>query len=492
MKRRPIKHIPLSDAGRFLRIKNLLVCLLLALLPHAASAALFTTSNRHFDILPVGGPGWNPILKVVYSVGPISVPPNSVVDVRLQVELTNDNGVPVGVGRYIVRTTNSTSVSGTTLNAPVFSNLTPEEHHGVFVAAGTERTYAQGLSNVYYSAVIYANANRSGLSLKVEPYGAPLWCATLTDLCYGGLSVETRPAAALPGIPDPVVHEDATLISSLPLDGAPHVLYSYGPVDVPAGSIVDARFQTEISNELGFEVAIGRQIIRATTPTSVTGVPVNEATMAGLSPSAWSAVLIHRGIEAAARPLLGVYYNVIVWASSGYGGGSLVVHPGYGELNLVFSPQPTISGLPSFAIDATENIQRGPVSFTPYCPVVLYSLGPYNIRAGVVVDISFQAEFGNVYGHNIGVGRRVAISDVPDGIDGSSLVQATMSDMRVWDTYIVTHSFSVLSPGWTNKYINAVVWFEPETSGTPTGECSPRGPGVIVEQGYGHLSAQFR
>lgn len=106
----------------------------------------------------------------IYSVGPINVPPNSLVEINFQCELTNDLGYNVGVGRQIIRTTSATATSGTGINPAVMSNSTPAEHHYVLVHNGTEVVGSTGLTNVYYNVPLWlvSTSATPGATMRLE------------------------------------------------------------------------------------------------------------------------------------------------------------------------------------------------------------------------------------------------------------------------------------------------------------------------------------
>lgn len=89
------------------------------------------------------------------SVGPITVPPNNLVEIFFQFELTNNLGYNVDVGRQITRTTSATSTTGMAINPAVMSNSTPDGHHHVLVHFGTEVVGSTGLTNVYYNIPLW-------------------------------------------------------------------------------------------------------------------------------------------------------------------------------------------------------------------------------------------------------------------------------------------------------------------------------------------------
>lgn len=109
-----------------------------------------------------------------YSIGPITIPPNSLVEIDFQCEFTNNLGYNVGVGRQIIRTTSAASTSGTGINPAVMSNSTPDEHHYVLVHHGVEVVGSTGLTNVYYNVPLWlvSTSATPGATMRLEPgYG---------------------------------------------------------------------------------------------------------------------------------------------------------------------------------------------------------------------------------------------------------------------------------------------------------------------------------
>ncbi len=112
------------------------------------------------------------------------------------------------------------------------------------------------------------------------------------------------------------------------------VLYSIGPLDLRSGTIVDIKFQAELTNDLGHNVGIGRYVVRTHSPEATTGVRVIKAVMSNVTPRERHEVLIHTGAEEIQENLSGVYYNVVILALSSAGDGNLKVEKGHGELTV--------------------------------------------------------------------------------------------------------------------------------------------------------------
>jgi hypothetical protein len=115
-------------------------------------------------------------------------------------------------------------------------------------------------------------------------------------------------------------------------DRSGRVLYSIGPLDLRPGTIVDIKFQAELTNDLGYNVGIGRYVVRTHSPLATTGVKVIKAVMSNVTPIEHHEVLIHTGAEEIQENLSGVYYNAVILALSSSADGDLKVEKGHGEL----------------------------------------------------------------------------------------------------------------------------------------------------------------
>ena len=103
-------------------------------------------------------------------------------------------------------------------------------------------------------------------------------------------------------------------LESLSVDSSHRVLYSIGPLDLRAGTIVDIKFQAELTNDLGYVVGIGRYVVRTLSPVSTSGVKVIKAVMSNVTPSEHHKVLVHAGAEEIREDFSSVYYNVVIYA----------------------------------------------------------------------------------------------------------------------------------------------------------------------------------
>lgn len=120
-----------------------------------AQAAIYRDNVENASVMTIAETTSSAPRKIVYSVGPIDVPANAVVDIRLQTEVTTNCSGNIGIGRYVVRASSATATSGTNVTPAALENVTADGHHLVIVHAGLEQPTG-GLSGVYYNAVLYA------------------------------------------------------------------------------------------------------------------------------------------------------------------------------------------------------------------------------------------------------------------------------------------------------------------------------------------------
>ena len=123
--------------------------------------------------------------KVIYSIGPITLHTGSIVDFRLQAEVTNNCGDNIGFGRNIIMGRSPSATDGTILSKAVMSNVTANEHHEVIVHTGlylAEFFQAQVYINVIFWAVS-TPARCAGDRLIIEGHG---------NKGFGELVVELR------------------------------------------------------------------------------------------------------------------------------------------------------------------------------------------------------------------------------------------------------------------------------------------------------------
>lgn len=107
---------------------------------------------------------------VIYSIGPLLLKKNDIVDIRLQAVLTNDCNGNVGIGRYLTRSKSSLSTNGRKVTKSVMSNASRDDHHDVLIHSGIEVIENTSFDN-YYNFVVFAQSTQcEGRILTVEGY----------------------------------------------------------------------------------------------------------------------------------------------------------------------------------------------------------------------------------------------------------------------------------------------------------------------------------
>lgn len=107
---------------------------------------------------------------VIYSIGPLLLKKNDIVDIRLQAVLTNECKGNVGIGRYLTRSKSSLSTQGWRVVKSVMSNASRDDHHDVLIHSGIEFIENTSDDN-YYNFVVFAQSTQcEGQALTVEGY----------------------------------------------------------------------------------------------------------------------------------------------------------------------------------------------------------------------------------------------------------------------------------------------------------------------------------
>jgi hypothetical protein len=135
---------------------------------NAAAAELYGTDKELINSLVIT----NNVraLHVLYSVGPLSLNKGDIVDVRVQAVLSSECKGNSGIGRYIIRTKDTSLTRGKRIIKAVMSNITVNDHHAVLVHSGIELIENTSENN-FYNFVIYAQSTQCEEEiLQVEGY----------------------------------------------------------------------------------------------------------------------------------------------------------------------------------------------------------------------------------------------------------------------------------------------------------------------------------
>jgi hypothetical protein len=259
--------------------------------------------------VPITG-GFSPYVQ--YAYGPLNIPAGTMVDVRFQVEAstpTNLGTITQRLGRKVIQTTSATSTSGSFLNLAIQGGATNLEHHATF-GSGGGMYFPSAVTGAFFNSVLWAYGD-----------GTELFIETDSSTLYGGFAVELRPYA---GFWKDTARNIATV------DATERVLYSVGPIDVPADQLVEIRYQSAFNPTS--RVSFDSKIVRATSATAVTGTEIQKPLFRYYDPAYTYTNAIHSTAERPTAAANGQYYNVVVWLPSG---GSLPVMD-WGQLEVVF------------------------------------------------------------------------------------------------------------------------------------------------------------
>jgi hypothetical protein len=250
------------------------------------------------------------------SIGPLNIPPYTMVDIRYQIEATAEivqGGPTQTLGRKTIYTTLATSTSGTNFTNPSQHGITKYERHDVSSHAGGAYFASTGASNAYFNSVVWSYGG-SGNELQVESGGSAM-------ASYGHFIVETRPYVYF--------NQDYTR-NVTSLGSTRQVIYSVGPLDIAANQVVEVRYVGTFGAPASI-TPFNSMIVRATSPTATTGITVQPALYRKYGPAYTYNNAIHSTAERPASAQTGQYYNVVAWLPSG---GALPVID-WGELEVV-------------------------------------------------------------------------------------------------------------------------------------------------------------
>lgn len=258
----------------------------------------------------------NGTLYVDNSIGPLTIPGNTMVDVRYQNEITsNDAMYPavLRVGRKTIFTSSASSTAGVNLTSPSQAGMLKFTRHLTSSHAGGAFFNSGGASNAYFNSVLWAH-DGNGYAPMVENGGS-------SNYLYGNYSVELRPYVYF----GQDLTRDITAV-----DATERVLYSVGPVDIDANQVVEVRYVGVFGAPASI-IPFRSKIIRGTSATATTGVTVQSQLYRKYGPEYVYNNAFHSTAERPATAQTGQYYNVVVSLPSG---GSLPVID-WGELEVV-------------------------------------------------------------------------------------------------------------------------------------------------------------
>lgn len=321
---------------------------------------------------------------VLYSVGPLTVEAADVLSVHLQQQLTHaQTSVRIMAGVGIVVATSPTAVDNLSPGylgmAAGFAaeNMSPEEDGALVLTRSGGYKFAASADNIYVNAVFYGDRFAGGTHDLIVPSGT-----------YGELVAVVERG----------VTWYQTQVSKLPFNGANYyvpfspilnVQHTIGPVNVPANSLVDVRFDAEASSPIPYGAGwqgFGRQVIQGTSATATTATKtLTRQIYGGIIQPKYHSIKSHVGGAFYSTAVNGAYFNSLVY-SKGYTGANLEIETPSSTLygRMITEIRPNVG----FWQDLTRNVTS--LNATPQ---VLYSVGPININANQVVEVRYQAAF---------------------------------------------------------------------------------------------------
>lgn len=272
------------------------------------SALTYNSSEGAYEV------PFTPVLNVHNSIGPVTVPANSIAEVRYDAEAST-NPTPSNpyqtYGRNIIEGSSATATTGTNMTKQTQVGITHSEHHSTWSEAGAYTTGATAVGNAYFNSVVYSNGWE----------GDYLYLHKGSSRLYNRMALEIRPNLGF--------NEDNTNNIST-VTGTPQVLYSVGPLNITAGEIYELRYQAAFS--MTAWCTLDAEIVRASSPTATTGTLVQNPLAHGFDPSYYRSNITNSELEQIPTTATGQYYNVVVWTIQG---STSVTAQTWGELEVI-------------------------------------------------------------------------------------------------------------------------------------------------------------
>ena len=253
--------------------------------------------------------------QVLYSIYIPSIQAGSTVDLRFQAEVGEPStACNIGIGRQIIMATSAMDtgvLQSDWVTQREMQNLTPDGEHLILTHTGV-MWFTNTVTDVYFNVVIWGATDHSACQNVPIP----------VEQGYGELD-----AIVMSSTP-PVYPGTQELVGTLPINGARQSVYSSGQITIPANSIVDVRFQGEVTED-GTQtncvnVGIGRQLILSSSATGVTGTPLNMANMSNVTPDEHHEILVATSATYFATATTG-YVNAVEYATATNCTGNVVV-----------------------------------------------------------------------------------------------------------------------------------------------------------------------
>lgn len=126
-------------------------------------------------------------------------------------------------------------------------------------------------------------------------------------------------------------------ISELSLATDKKVVYSIPLPPLVEGDIIDAHATFEVTNDLGFNVMVGRQLVISSTPDGVSGIEVSEAATRNVTPNMHHDHIQDFGSAVWNRREGAYFLNLVAYAGASLhedSAGALRVEQDYGRLSV--------------------------------------------------------------------------------------------------------------------------------------------------------------
>lgn len=420
---------------------------------HSHAAIVSYSKDNTTTVTAVNNyPGY--VYEIMYTIGPLTVQAGDVVTAHYQQQLNYNGsvnamaagGVVVGSNASVLNAGSSGFIGWIARNAG--SNVSAAEEGSCEVLSRTgSYQFTAASSTIYINAIAYGGSTSSAAPDYSVPGGGEL----VAVVERGVTRLETT-AMNLPQAP----YRGGALKYCVPIDGpALHVQYSYGPVNIAAGTMVDVRFDIEGTSEVpsGSNQRLGRSVIQGLSATATAGTTISRQMQTGITLGEHHSTWSHVGGNFYAGAVNGAYFNSALYAYGSWSTEPLFIeksNTAYGHF--VVEQRPATAG--NFLEDTTNNITTLTTT-----PSVLFSVGPIDLAAGDVVEVRYQGCFSSPASRTTVLSRIIRASSAT--ATTGTTVQSTLAH-RFHPNYvyngIVQSTAEQVSAAATGQYYNVIAY----------------------------------
>lgn len=384
---------------------------------------------------------------IMYSVGPMSVKAGDVVSAHFQQQFGQTGNPPIMTATGIVVSTSAPAISGNMIAGWAGSNLSQQEGGREVVSRTGSYQFTADAENVYINAVAYGQALITGggsgdLTIPAGRYGE------LVAVLERGISWHKTKVSNLP-------YNSTEGKNYIPSSPVLNIHNSIGPLNIPANSMVDVRFDIEATSEVptgNYNQRLGRNIVQNTSAAATGGTYLSKQIQGGIIKGEHHYVVSHVAGRAYPDSTSGAYFKSIVYSYGNWSTEKLYVEPGtassYGQMIVEVRPNADFYEDPDKNFSTVTSTQK-----------VLYTVGPMDLEANQVVEVRYQAAFSPSAA--LTIDSKIVLANsatATNGINVQKVLARGFHPYYVYNNMVQTTAYQNGPERVTGKYFNVVVF----------------------------------